>query len=46
MNLTNNHWFSYPGYNEILTGKADDDRISSNNKIPNPNKTILELVNF
>lgn len=45
MNLTNKHWFSYPGYNEILSGRADDERINSNSKIPNPNNTILELVN-
>ena len=45
MNLTNKHWFSYPGYNEILTGVADDKRISSNAKIPNPNQTILEIAN-
>ena len=45
MNLTNTHRFSYPGYNEILTGKADDERINSNDKIANPNKTILEIVN-
>ncbi len=44
-NLTNTYWFSYPGYNEILTGKADDERINSNDKIPNPNQTILELAN-
>ena len=44
MNLTNEYWFSYPGYSEILTGKADE-RIQSNNKINNPNKTILELAN-
>jgi Metalloenzyme superfamily len=45
INLTNNHRFSYPGYNEILSGKADDKRINSNDKTPNPNKTILEIVN-
>lgn len=45
MNLTNTMRFSYPGYNEILTGKADDENITSNDKINNPNKTILELVN-
>lgn len=45
MNLTNNMWFSYPGYNEILTGKADDARIKSNDKIDNPNVTVLELYN-
>ncbi|WP_224490162.1 alkaline phosphatase family protein [Robertkochia flava] len=42
MNLTNTMWFSYPGYNEILTGKADDARIRSNDKVPNPNTTLLE----
>ena len=45
VNLTNDMWFSYPGYNEILTGKADDTRISSNDKIPNPNTTVLEAYN-
>ncbi len=44
VNLTNNQWFSYPGYNEILTGHADPD-ITSNDKVPNPNKTVLEFVN-
>jgi hypothetical protein len=42
VNLSNGMWFSYPGYNEILTGKADDENIFSNDKIPNPNETILE----
>lgn len=42
VNLSNGMWFSYPGYNEILTGKADDQNIFSNDKIPNPNETILE----
>ncbi|RDY60065.1 phosphoglyceromutase [Flagellimonas nanhaiensis] len=45
MNLTNGMWFSYPGYNEILTGKADDKNITSNDKMPNPNTTILETAN-
>ncbi|MFK7844501.1 MAG: alkaline phosphatase family protein [Rhodothermales bacterium] len=44
VNLTNNEWFSYPGYNEILTGRADVN-ITSNDKIPNPNTTVLEFVN-
>ncbi len=42
VNLTNSMWFSYPGYNEILTGKADDKNIYSNAKTPNPNETVLE----
>ncbi len=45
MNLTNTMWFSYPGYNEILTGKADDARIDSNRKFNNPNTTVLERYN-
>lgn len=45
VNLTNNMVFSYPGYNEILTGQADDERINSNNKMYNPNITILEKLN-
>ena len=31
VDLTNSMWFSYPGYNEILTGTADDKNIRSNN---------------
>lgn len=45
MNLSNNLWFSYPGYNEILSGFSDDSRITSNDKVPNPNKTVLEITN-
>lgn len=41
--VTNGKRFSYPGYNELLTG-APDDRIDSNNKIPNPNVTVLEWL--
>lgn len=44
VNLTNSFWFSYPGYNEILTGYGDS-RIDSNDKNPNPNRTILEVIN-
>lgn len=45
VNCSNKQWFSYPGYNEILTGFADDDRITSNDKINNPNVTVLEFLN-
>ncbi|MGN7516147.1 MAG: phosphoglyceromutase [Allomuricauda sp.] len=45
VDLTNSMWFSYPGYNEILTGTADDENILSNAKMPNPNTTILERYN-
>ncbi|GMQ30915.1 phosphoglyceromutase [Algoriphagus confluentis] len=41
----NKMWFSYPGYNELLSGFADDERINSNDKIPNPNVTFLEHLN-
>lgn len=45
VNCSNQHWFSYPGYSEILCGFADDQRISSNDKINNPNTTVLEFIN-
>lgn len=41
----NKMWFSYPGYNEVLSGFADDERINSNSKINNPNVTFLEYLN-
>jgi hypothetical protein len=43
--ITNVHRFSYPGYSEILAGYADDARINSNNKVANPNRTVLEFLN-
>ncbi|MCB9080157.1 MAG: phosphoglyceromutase [Lewinellaceae bacterium] len=43
VNVSNGFWFSYPGYNEILTGQADP-RINSNNKVDNPNVTVLEWL--
>jgi len=45
VNCSNRHWFSYPGYNEILCGYADDERINSNDKVNNPNTTVLEFLN-
>lgn len=45
VDLTNTMWFSFPGYNEILTGKADDIRITSNKKVNNSNTTFLEIAN-
>jgi len=41
--ITNTMKFSYPGYNEILTGFADP-RINSNAKKPNENFTVLEWL--
>ncbi|GAB5406304.1 MAG: hypothetical protein Aurels2KO_45350 [Aureliella sp.] len=42
--VTNGRFFSYPGYNELLTGNADD-QIDSNDKKYNPNTTVLEWLN-
>lgn len=42
--VTNDLRFSYPGYNEMLAGFADP-RIDSNDKVPNPNVTVLEWLN-
>jgi hypothetical protein len=39
----NPHWFSYPGYNEMLTGFIDR-RVKSNDRITNPNMTVLEFI--
>jgi len=41
--VTNGLRFSYPGYNEILSGFADP-RINSNNRVANPNVTVLEWL--
>ncbi|BDF94083.1 MULTISPECIES: alkaline phosphatase family protein [Pseudoalteromonas] len=43
MSVSNPWYFSYPGYNEILTGFVDEG-INSNDKILNPNQTMLELL--
>jgi hypothetical protein len=42
--VTNTFWFSYPGYNEMLSGHADA-RINSNEFGPNPNITVFEWLN-
>ena len=44
MAVTNAMWFSYPGYNEIFTGRADP-AITSNDKNPNQNTTFFEWLN-
>jgi hypothetical protein len=43
--VKNHERFSYPGYNETLTGRPDDRHIHSNQNIPNPNVTVLEWLN-
>jgi hypothetical protein len=40
----NPYWFSYPGYNEIMTGYADT-AVNSNNYPSNPNTNVLEFLN-
>jgi len=42
--VTNGFNFSYPGYNETLTGHGDP-RMDSNDPRQNPNVTVLEWVN-
>ncbi len=44
VNVANSLWFSYPGYNELLTGRPDDGRIYTNAKLPNPNENVLEYI--
>jgi len=42
--VTNGYKFSYPGYNEIVTG-AGDPRIDRNEYGPNPNVSVFEWLN-
>jgi hypothetical protein len=42
--VTNPYNFSYPGYNETLTGFGDP-RIDSNDNKPNPNQTVFTWLN-
>ncbi len=42
--VTNSFRVSYPGYSEILTGRAQDDVIKGNTPIQNPTPTILEVA--
>lgn len=44
VDVTNGMRFSYPGYNEMLTG-APDSRINTNEYGPNPNVTVFEWLN-
>lgn len=40
----NPHWFSYPGYSEIITGYPDE-KINSNSYPANPHVSVLEYLN-
>jgi hypothetical protein len=42
--LGNRHWFSYPGYAEILLGEPHDADIKSNDPLRNPYPTVLETL--
>ena len=42
--VTNGLAFSYPGYNEMITGHADP-RVDSNEFGPNPNVSVFEWLN-
>lgn len=43
VNCANPHWFSYPGYSELLVGFVDR-QIRSNDTTVNPNSTVLEFI--
>lgn len=45
MNVTNNYNLSYPGYSEAVCGYADNERVTSNQPIDNPNENVLEVIN-
>ncbi|MEO8027945.1 MAG: sulfatase-like hydrolase/transferase [Bryobacteraceae bacterium] len=42
--VTNGFRVSYPGYSEILTGRAQDAVIKGNDPIQNPTETVLEFL--
>jgi hypothetical protein len=42
--VSNRYRVSYPGYSEILTGRAQDEVIKGNNPIQNPTETVLEFL--
>lgn len=44
VDVANRYWFSYPGYNEIMTGYPDT-LVNSNSYKPNPHITVLEFLN-
>jgi len=42
--VSNRYRVSYPGYSEILTGRAQDEVIQGNDPIQNPTETVLEFL--
>jgi hypothetical protein len=43
ISVANDLWYSYPGYNEFLTGAPDPD-LTTNEKEPNRNATVFEYL--
>ncbi len=44
LQVSNRYRVSYPGYSEILTGRAQDDVIRNNDPIRNPTPSFLEFL--
>ncbi len=44
MQVTNRYRVSYPGYSEILTGRAQDEAIKGNDNIQNPTPSFLQFL--
>ena len=44
MQVSNRYRVSYPGYSEILTGRAQDEVIKGNDAVQNPTPSILEFL--
>jgi len=42
--VTNRYRVSYPGYSEILTGRAQDDVIKGNDNVRNPTPSFLQFL--
>jgi hypothetical protein len=42
--VTNRYRVSYPGYSEILTGRAQDEAVQGNDPIQNPTETVLQFL--
>jgi len=42
--VTNRYRVSYPGYSEMLTGRAQDDAIRGNDAVQNPTPSFLQAV--
>lgn len=44
MQVSNRYRVSYPGYSEILTGRAQDEVISGNVSVQNPSESFLQFL--